>query len=280
MTQEPKITAALIYDFDGTLAPGNMQEYDFIPAVGQSNREFWNDANSLAEEQDADMTLTYMAKMLEAARSRKLSLRREAFQESGRNIRLFPGVKEWFGRINAYAAARGVRVLHYINSSGLKEMIEGTPIAPEFRKIYACSFLYDVDGIAYWPAVAVNYTNKTQFIFKINKGIESVYDSRRINEYIEEEQRPVQFRHMIYFGDGTTDIPCMKLVKQQGGHSIAVYNPRSRQKRMEMMELIRDNRVSYICAADYSPDKEIDCLVRTIIDKIEADHKLSKFYKK
>ena len=127
MTQEPKITAALIYDFDGTLAPGNMQEYDFIPAVGQSNREFWNDANSLAEEQDADMTLTYMAKMLEAARSRKLSLRREAFQESGRNIRLFLGVKEWFGRINAYAAARGVRVLHYINSSGLKEMIEGTP---------------------------------------------------------------------------------------------------------------------------------------------------------
>lgn len=280
MTQEPKITAALIYDFDGTLAPGNMQEYDFIPAVGQSNREFWNDANSLAEEQDADMTLTYMAKMLEAARSRKLSLRREAFQESGRNIRLFPGVKEWFGRINAYAAARGVRVLHYINSSGLKEMIEGTPIAPEFRKIYACSFLYDVDGIAYWPGVAVNYTNKTQFIFKINKGIESVYDSERINEFIEEEKRPVQFRHMIYFGDGTTDIPCMKLVKQQGGHSIAVYNPRSRQKRQTMEQLIRDNRVSYICAADYSPDKEIDTLVRTIIDKIHADDRLSKFYRK
>lgn len=280
MTQEPKITAALIYDFDGTLAPGNMQEYDFIPAVGQSNREFWNDANSLAEEQDADMTLTYMAKMLEAARSRKLSLRREAFQESGRNIRLFPGVKEWFGRINAYAAARGVRVLHYINSSGLKEMIEGTPIASEFRKIYACSFLYDVDGIAYWPAVAVNYTNKTQFIFKINKGIESVYDSERINEFIEEEKRPVQFRHMIYFGDGTTDIPCMKLVKQQGGHSIAVYNPRSRQKRQTMEQLIRDNRVSYICAADYSPDKEIDTLVRTIIDKIHADDRLSKFYRK
>ena len=211
MTQEPKITAALIYDFDGTLAPGNMQEYDFIPAVGQSNREFWNDANSLAEEQDADMTLTYMAKMLEAARSRKLSLRREAFQESGRNIRLFPGVKEWFGRINAYAAARGVRVLHYINSSGLKEMIEGTPIASEFRKIYACSFLYDVDGIAYWPGVAVNYTNKTQFIFKINKGVESVSDCKLVNQYIEERERPVPFSRMIYVGDGTTDIPCCLL---------------------------------------------------------------------
>ena len=233
MTQEPKITAALIYDFDGTLAPGNMQEYDFIPAVGQSNREFWNDANSLAEEQDADMTLTYMAKMLEAARSRKLSLRREAFQESGRNIRLFPGVKEWFGRINAYAAARGVRVLHYINSSGLKEMIEGTPIASEFRKIYACSFLYDVDGIAYWPGVAVNYTNKTQFIFKINKGVESVSDCKLVNQYIEERERPVPFSRMIYVGDGTTDIPCMRLVKNFGGHSIAVYNPASGEGRAQ-----------------------------------------------
>ena len=132
---EFRFTIALIYDFDGTLAPGNMQEYDFIPAVGKSNKEFWHDANQLAEEQDADMVLTYMARMIQEAKSKGRSLRREAFQESGRNIRLFPGVKEWFGRINAYAAARGVRVLHYINSSGLKEMIEGTPIASEFREI-------------------------------------------------------------------------------------------------------------------------------------------------
>ena len=275
MTQEPKITAALIYDFDGTLAPGNMQEYDFIPAVGQSNREFWNDANSLAEEQDADMTLTYMVKMLEAARSRKLSLRREAFQESGRNIRLFPGVKEWFGRINA--SARGVRVLHYINSSGLKEMIEGTPIASEFRKIYACSFLYDVDGIAYWPGVAVNYTNKTQFIFKINKGVESVSDCKLVNQYIEERERPVPFSRMIYVGDGTTDIPCMRLVKNFGGHSIAVYNPASAKVgRKDLASLIRDNRVNHVCAADYTEGSEIDRLVKLIIDKIAVDFELQQ----
>ena len=259
MTQEPKITAALIYDFDGTLAPGNMQEYDFIPAVGQSNREFWNDANSLAEEQDADMTLTYMAKMLEAARS------------------LFPGVKEWFGRINADAAARGVRVLHYINSSGLKEMIEGTPIASEFRKIYACSFLYDVDGIAYWPGVAVNYTNKTQFIFKINKGVESVSDYKLVNQYIEERERPVPFSRMIYVGDGTTDIPCMRLVKNFGGHSIAVYNPASAKVgRKDLASLIRDNRVNHVCAADYTEGSEIDRLVKLIIDKIAVDFELQQ----
>ena len=123
-----RFNIALIYDFDGTLAPGNMQEYDFIPAVGKSNKEFWTEANTLAEEQDADMVLTYMARMLQEAKSKGLSLRREAFQESGRRVTLYKGVREWFGRINAYGAARGIRILHYINSSGMKEIIEGTEI--------------------------------------------------------------------------------------------------------------------------------------------------------
>ncbi|MBQ5689857.1 MAG: haloacid dehalogenase-like hydrolase, partial [Alistipes sp.] len=227
-TIDTQFTIALIYDFDGTLAAGNMQEYDFIPAVGKSNVEFWDASNRLAEEQDADQILTYMALMIREAQAKGLSLRREAFQESGKKITLYPGVEEWFDRINAYGEERGVRVLHYINSSGLKEIIEGTSIADKFRKIYACSFLYNVDGIAYWPGVAVNYTNKTQFIFKINKGVESVYDTKQVNKYMEEKQRPVPFSRMIYVGDGTTDIPCMKLVKNFGGHSIAVYNPKDK----------------------------------------------------
>ena len=273
-TENQKPTVALIYDFDGTLAPGNMQEYDFIPAVGKSNKEFWSEANSLAERQDADGILTYMAKMIQEAKSKDLSLRREAFQESGRNIRLYKGVREWFGRINAYGEARGLNVVHYINSSGLKEIIEGTEIAHEFRKIYACSFLYDIDGIAYWPGVAVNYTNKTQFIFKINKGVESVYDSTRVNKFIPESERPVPFRNMIYVGDGTTDIPCMRLVKNFGGHSIAVYNPDEKGARKDMSALIRDNRVSHVCAADYSDGSEIDTVVKTVIDKIAVDLRL------
>ncbi len=149
-------TVALIYDFDGTLAPGNMQEYDFIPAVGKSNKEFWHEANKLAEEQDADQVLTYMARMIQEAQSKGLSLRREAFRESGRKVELYAGVEEWFSRINRYGEEHGASIVHYINSSGLKEIIEGTPIAHEFKNIYACSFLYNVDGIAYWPAVAVN----------------------------------------------------------------------------------------------------------------------------
>ena len=274
---DSQFTIALIYDFDGTLAPGNMQEYDFIPAVGKSNREFWSEANSLAQQQDADMVLTYMAKMIQEAKSKGLSLKREAFRESGRRVQLYRGVQEWFSRINAYGAEQGIRIVHYINSSGLKEIIEGTSIAHEFKNIYACSFLYDVDGVAYWPAVAVNYTNKTQFIFKINKGVESVFDTKEVNRYMEEKNRPVPFRRMIYVGDGTTDIPCMRLVKNFGGHSIAVYNPEAEKSaRKDMTGLIRDNRVNYVCPADYSDGSEIDTVVKAIIDKIAIDTRLDR----
>ncbi len=271
-----RFTVALIYDFDGTLAAGNMQEYDFIPAVGKSNKEFWSESNALAEEQDADQILAYMARMIQSAQASGLSLRREAFQESGRKITFYAGVEQWFDRINAYGEKRGIKIVHYINSSGLKEIIEGTAIADRFRKIYACSFLYNVDGIAYWPAVAVNYTNKTQFIFKINKGVESVYDTKKVNEYMEEKSRPVPFSHMIYVGDGTTDIPCMRLVKNFGGHSIAVYDPADQSKRKEMNTLIHDNRVNHVCPADYSEDSEIDTVVKAIIDKCDADDRLAQ----
>jgi phosphoserine phosphatase len=267
-----KFTIALIYDFDGTLAAGNMQEYDFIPAVGKSNKEFWDASNRLAEEQDADQILTYMALMIHEAQAKGLSLRREAFQESGKRVDLYEGVIDWFDRINAYGEQHGVQIVHYINSSGLKEIIEGTPIADKFRKIYACSFLNNVDGIAYWPGVAVNYTNKTQFIFKINKGVESVYDTKQVNTFMEEKQRPVPFSRMIYVGDGTTDIPCMRLVKNFGGHSIAVYNPKDKTKRREMNTLIRDNRVNHVCPADYTEGSEMDVVVKTIIDKCVADY--------
>ncbi|MBR7183316.1 MAG: haloacid dehalogenase-like hydrolase [Alistipes sp.] len=271
-----KFTVALIYDFDGTLAAGNMQEYNFIPAVGKSNKEFWSEANSLAEEQDADQILTYMALMIREAQAKGISLRREAFQESGRAVKLYPGVEEWFERINSYGAERGIKILHYINSSGLKEIIEGTTIADRFQKIYACSFLYNVDGIAYWPAVAVNYTNKTQFIFKINKGVESVFDTKQVNKYMEEKSRPVPFSRMIYVGDGTTDIPCMRLVKNFGGHSVAVYNPKDKAKRAEMNTLIKDNRVNHVCPADYTDGSEIDAVVKAVIDKCLADYNVEQ----
>lgn len=271
-----RTTVALIYDFDGTLSAGNMQEYDFIPSVGKNIQEFWDESTQLAKENDADQILAYMYKMLYESKRAGFSLRRQAFVDYGKKITLFKGVKEWFGRINKLGAERGLEIKHYINSSGMKEMIEGTPIAHEFHKIYACSFLYDVDGVAYWPAVAVNYTNKTQFIFKINKGVESVFDNKEVNKFIPENERPVQFKHMIYFGDGTTDIPSMRLVKAQGGHSVAVYKPGSEEEKDNCDKLVRDNRVDYVCEADYSEGGMIDSVVRAILDKIEVDLKLAQ----
>lgn len=265
---------AFIYDFDGTLSPGNMQEYDFIPAVGKSNSEFWEESNTISSAQDADPILTYMAKMIIEAKNKGLSLKREAFREAGRNIIFFDGVKTWFKRVNEYAASKGIEALHYINSSGIKEIIEGTEIAHEFKNIYACSFLYDDQGAAYWPAVGVNYTNKTQFIYKINKGVESVSDSKLVNRYMEEDKRHVQFKHMIYIGDGTTDIPCMRLVDSQGGYAIAVYNPGDMEAYESVRRLIDEKRVSFVCPADYSEKKEMDHLVKTILNKIATDHEL------
>lgn len=270
------MTVALIYDFDGTLSPGNMQEYDFLPAVGKKNKEFWSRSNELAMVNDADPILTYMSEMLLAARSSGTSLRRDAFQNSGKKVELFKGVEAWFDRINEYGAKYDLTVEHYINSSGIKEMIEGTAIAGKFTKIFACSFLYDVDGVAYWPAVSVNYTNKTQFIFKINKGIMDVWDTKRINASVEEEDRPIPFTNMIYIGDGTTDIPCMRLVKEKRGHAIAVYDPvRGTQKSVD--RLLADNRVNFVADADYSEGGRLDSIVKAVIDKIAIDHRLSQF---
>jgi phosphoserine phosphatase len=273
-------TVALIYDFDGTLSAGNMQEYDFIPAVGKSTHDFWHESSQLARDTDSDPILTYMARMIAEARAAGVPITREGFRDFGSRVKLFPGVEEWFGRINRYGDEKGLNVVHYINSSGLREMIEGTSIAGEFRKIYACSFLYDDEGQAYWPGVAINFTNKTQFIFKINKGVDEVWDGRAVNEFIAEERRPVPFRRMIYFGDGTTDIPCMRLVKSSGGYSIAVYNPREEEAQRPAAEkLLGENRVDFVAAADYSAGLRLDRIVHTIIDKIAAEVELTRLCK-
>lgn len=275
MTKKRPIVA-LIYDFDGTLSPGNMQEFGFIQAIGKDKAEFWAKNKKLSEENDANGILTYMYLMIQAAKNNGISLRRESFKRFGENVELFDGVKEWFTLVNDYGRSIGLDIRHYINSSGLKEMIEGTSIAKEFENIYACSFLYDVDGIAYWPAVAIDYTAKTQFLFKINKGIKEVSDNKKINQYIPEKERPIPFERMIYFGDGDTDIPCMKMIKEHGGHSIAVYANGNSAKKATALQLVKDNRVNFVCRADYRAGKEINMVVKRILDKIKADYEFQR----
>ncbi len=274
-----KPTVALIYDFDGTLSPGNMQEFGFIKALGQNSKDFWKKNATLSVENDASPVLCYMNLMIMEAKAKGISLKRDSFKQFGKDVELFKGVKEWFGIINRYGKENDLEIKHYINSSGMKEMIEGTEIAKEFEAIYACSFIYNVDGIAYWPSIAVDYTTKTQFLFKINKGIKSVSDNIAINEYVPDDERPVPFKQMIYFGDGETDIPSMKLVKEHGGNSIAVYKPRDGNKKIIAEKLISENRVNFVCPADYSEDKEIYKVVTTIIDKIKSDYDFENLQK-
>lgn len=277
MAKSKRPTIALIYDFDGTLSPGNMQEFGFMKAIGKEPREFWDSNAKLSIENDASGILCYMYLMIKAAKNNDISLKRDSFKQFGADVELFNGVKEWFSLINEYGRSIGLEIKHYINSSGLKEMIEGTPIAKEFENIYACSFLYDIDGIAYWPAVAVDYTAKTQFLFKINKGISAISDNKKINEYIPEDERAVPFEHMIYFGDGETDIPCMKMIKEHNGHSIAVYG--DSKKKSTALKLIKENRVNFACLADYREGKDIHCVVKRILEKIKADFDFKRLLK-
>lgn len=271
-----QLIVALVYDFDGTLSPGNMQEFGFIQAIGKTPEEFWKMSDEIAKGQDASNILAYMKLMFDEARKAGIKLRREDFRKFGEQIELFPGVLEWFGLINAYGKSKGVRIEHYINSSGLAEMIEGSPIAREFKRIFACSFLYNDKGEAEWPGVAVDYTAKTQFLFKINKGILSIRDNKRVNESQLEENKRIPFPSMIYFGDGETDVPCMKIVKMFGGNSIAVYNPRAERKRNIARKLLKQKRVNFICPADFSEGGKMHEVVCAIIDKIKAEFELKK----
>ena len=278
MTQKKPIVA-LIYDYDGTLSPGNMQEFGFIQAVGKTAEEFWRMSDSIAIGQDASNVLAYMKLMFDEAKRNGIKLRREDFQRFGRNIQLFDGVREWFRLINRYGEAHGVRIEHYINSSGLKEIIEGSPIAHEFKHIFAGTFLYDANGEAEWPGISVDYTTKTQFLFKISKGIFSSRDNKQVNESIADDKKRIPFTHMIYFGDGDTDVPCMKIVGMFGGHSIAVYDPQNERKKATAAKLKRQGRVAFAVPAVYTPDAPAFRVVTAIIDKIKADWVLSRLSK-
>ncbi len=268
-------TIALVYDFDGTLAAGNMQEYGLLQAIGYANpAEFWNLCDQIAKTNDAGGIAVVMYAIQAEAQRAGLRCTREMLRRFGQTVTFFPGVIEWFEQINRYAQEVGVQVKHYINSSGIKEMIEGCAIAKEFEQIYACTYLYDSNGDACWPAVVVDYTKKTQFLFKINKGIREVSDKVRINEFIPSEERPVPFERMIYFGDGETDVPCMRTIRANGGHSFAVYG--NDKKRVVAQQLLEEGRVNFACAADYTEDGEMMKIVKRIIDKIKADYTLSQ----
>lgn len=274
-TKEDKPVIAICYDFDKTLSPDDMQAQGYIQSVGYDVESFWKESNGLAEDNGMDQNLAYMFTMMKAAHG-KLVFNKEALMNYGSKVQLFPGVDTWFQRIREYGKKKGVIIEHYIISSGLREMIEGTTVANEFKKIYASSFFYDNEGVAVWPAQVVNYTNKTQFLFRIEKGALDVNDPA-VNDYFKPEEIRVPFRNMIYIGDSDTDIPCMKLVNSNSGHSIGVFNPYTKDKR-KVYKMMEDQRIKYFAPADYTQNSQLDQLVKTIIDKTAFNEKLTSLH--
>ena len=273
LKKEEKPVVAICYDFDKTLSPDDMQAQGFIQKLGYEIGDFWKKSNGFAFKNDMDQNLAYMFTMKTESAGKVLFTKTE-LAKFGSEVKLFPGVEGWFERIRKYGEEKGVIVEHYIISSGLKEMIEGTSIAKNgaFKKIYATSFYCDENGVAVWPAQVVNYTNKTQFLFRITKGVLGVNDSA-VNEFFPESDLRVPFRNMIYLGDSDTDIPCMKLVKMRGGYSIGVFNPKTND-RTKVHKMTRDSRIDYFVPADYSEGTELDNLIKTIIDKTVFNEKL------
>ena len=261
---------AIMYDFDKTLCTRDMQEYTFIPSVGMKPNEFWNHTRDVATEEMMDSILTYMYCMVEKARQANNPLTRESLVACGKDIEYHPGVEDWFERINRYAEEAGVEVEHYVLSSGLKEIIEGTSIAKYFKRIYACEFLYK-DGQAFWPKMAVNYTNKTQFVYRINKGVLDINNDVDLNSSRPDNEKRVFFSNMIYIGDGLTDVPCMKLVKQSGGHSIAIYHAGEQHKTAP---LLKHERVDWMFEADYSEGSDLDCTMKLLLQNLASYNKL------
>ncbi|MHC1786033.1 MAG: haloacid dehalogenase-like hydrolase [Christensenellales bacterium] len=262
---------ALMYDFDKTLSTHDMLDYGFIPRLGLTPDAFWEKAGHIAQAGQMDSVLCYMYLMMQEARAKGEPIRRETLYALGGEVVFFPGVTGWFAGMNAFGAALGLKVRHYIISAGLREVIMGTPIAGQFHKIYACDYHYDAAGEADWPATTVNYTGKTQYLFRINKGVLDVSNDADLNRFTPEEERAVPFGNMIFFGDGMTDIPIMRLTKRNGGRSIAVYTDRS-----VALPLLHQHRVDFIAPADYRPESTLSSYVRQSLQAIALQHALQR----
>lgn len=277
--KETQPIIAICYDFDKTLSPTDMQAQGYIQSIGYDVGDFWYKSNSLASKNEMDQNLSYMYVMKQEAEG-KVLFTKDKLMEYGAKVKLFSGVESWFERICKYGEQKGVIVEHYIISSGLKEMIEGTSVAKNgvFKKIYASSFFYNERGVAMWPAQVVNYTNKTQFLFRIKKGVLDINDPA-INDYFSIEEERIPFQNMIYIGDSDTDIPCMKLVNSYGGYSIGVYDAKTNDKT-KVYKMMRDKRIKYFVPADYSENTEMDMLIKRIIDRTVANEILEDTYYK
>ena len=270
---EERPIAALLYDFDKTLCTTDMQNYAFIPSLGMSPAEFWTAANRMGRANRMDGILAYMYAMIRESERRKRPFTRADLVEKGRDIVFFPGVLDWFGRMEAFGEDLGVTVEHYVISSGLREIIEGSAVRGAFREIYASEFQYDETGRPVWPRLAVNFTNKTQFIYRINKGVLDVSDDRTLNDSMPDEDKRIPFTNMVYIGDGISDVPCMKMTRAYGGAAIAVFQE---ETRTAVEDLLAKGRVDFVFPADYREDGPLDRTVKDLLRSMAVRWRLRR----
>ncbi|MCM1289532.1 MAG: haloacid dehalogenase-like hydrolase [Corallococcus sp.] len=266
-----KPIVAIIYDFDNTLSTKDMQEFTFIPSLGITPDEFWNMCDETSHKYEMDHILAYMYLMASMSKQKGIVLSQDELRKMGKGVKFFEGVKTWFKRINSYGENLGLEVRHYIISCGLKPMIEGCDIAREFYNIFACDYVYDENGAPVWPSVAINYTSKTQFLYRINKGVENMGEHKKLNMYMPRDSRVVPFENMVYVGDGLTDVPSMKLARQRGGYAIGVY-----RKPEDATYLVNEERVDFYVKSDYREGSDMDLAMRAILDKIRAQSRIQE----
>ena len=269
MAKQPII--GIMYDFDKTLSTTDMQNYDFIPKLGLTPDEFWGSTGEFTAKTGVERILSYMYMMIAKAKEKGIKLTREYLRECGKNIKFYPGVTTWFKRINDYAESKGIKVEHYLVSSGTMEIVEGCSIFPCFTKAWGCEYYYNEDGEPVWPKLAINYTQKTQFYFRISKGAVDVKNDNAVNEKTPERRIP--YKNIIYMGDGMTDVACMTLVKHNDGTSIAIYPEKDSDK---VRDLYTDGRCNFMCKADYSAGSDLEKVVKLTIDKIAMQYEIIK----
>lgn len=254
---------AIMYDFDKTLSTTDMQNYSFIPMLGCTPEQFWGETGEFSDRTGCERILSYMYMMIAKAEEKGIKLTREVLRECGKAIKYHPGVTTWFQRINEYGASKGVKVEHYLVSSGTKEILEGCSIYDCFTKVYGCEFLYKND-VPVWPKLAINYTQKTQFFFRIAKGVTDIRDDNAVNEKNRKGLR-IPYTNIAYIGDGMTDVACMTLVNKNNGYSIGVYTDDNKSK---VTQILNDNRCRFIVKADYSKDTDMEKVFKIIIDDV------------
>lgn len=258
-------TVAFMYDFDETLSKGYMQDYSLIPLLDEENKQFWENVNAVGKKENMDGVLAYLFVIMQKAKQKNISIDQQTLMSHGKSIEFFEGVEQWFDRINCYGKELGLNIEHYVISSGMKEIIEGSSIAKYFKKIFACSYCYDENGIPYWPKQAVNYTNKTQYIYRIRKNeMDDLNNSASVNDLVDEGKK-LPYRHMVYLGDGMTDIPCMKLIKSKGGFSVCVFNPELQKAKNTAKKIFGDGRVNFIAPADYRDNSKLDTMIKSLL---------------